>query len=154
MAQTPSAEQLYRKFENAVGNRRNKEWTLGVFEGSPEGKAYSWCSDCIAARDDLRSFRADYKGGVKIVQFEVGAREEWKGRRGDRNPFKAKSPFISDLPTAILFYGGLDVARVTAPRKEDFLYLCQRAEVYDSQIETNAWTPPKQPSDRQRRSPA
>ncbi len=143
MSETLSAEQSYRKFESAIKSQRRGSWVLGVFEGSPRSAAYSWCSDCVAARDDVRSFFTDYKGGVKLVQFRVGSREEWEGKNHRANPFRARFPFLSDLPTAILFYGRLDVARVIAPRKDDLQHLCRRASIYEKQIENGSWHPPK-----------
>jgi hypothetical protein len=143
MSEVPNAEQLYRKFEGAVLNQKDGAWTLAVFEGSPQNGAYSWCSDCIAVKDDLRSFITGYKGGVRVAQFKVGLKEEWEGEGSGLNPFKAKSPFLSDLPTAVLFYGGLDVARVSIPRLADLQFLSQRAEAYAEQIKNKSWSPPK-----------
>ena len=146
MLELPSDEKLYQKFESAIADQGPGSWRLAVFEGSPEGGAYSWCSDCVAASKDLRAFVADYQGRVKVVQFKVGAREEWEGRGHHVSPFKAGFPHLSDLPTAILFYGGLEVARILAPRKDDYLYLTRRVEIYDEQIRNGSWVPPKQAS--------
>ncbi len=143
MSEAPSADQLYRKFESAVLNKRDGAWTLAVFEGSPQNGEYSWCPDCVAVREDLMSFIAGYKGGVKVHQFKVGLKEEWEEGSQGGNPFKTKRPFLSDLPTAVLFYGGLDVARVSIPRMQDLQFLCQRAEAYVEQINDKAWSPPK-----------
>ncbi len=143
LSEAPSPEQLYRKFEGSVLNQKDGAWTLAVFEGSPQNGAYSWCSDCIAVKEDLRSFLAGYKGGVKVAQFKVGLKEEWDEESLGLNPFKVKHPFLSDLPTAILFYGGLDVARVSIPRLADLQFLSQRAEGYAEQIKSKSWSPPK-----------
>jgi hypothetical protein len=143
MPEVPNAEQLYRKFESALLNQEEGAWTLAVFEGSPQNGAYSWCSDCIAVKEDLRSFIAGYKGGVKVAQFKVGLKEEWEGENPWVNPFKTKIPFLSDLPTAVLFYGGLDVARVSIPRLSDLKFLSERAEAYAEQIKNKSWSPPR-----------
>jgi Eukaryotic protein of unknown function (DUF953) len=143
MSDVPSPEQLYRKFEGAVLNQNDGAWTLAVFEGSPQNGAYSWCSDCIAVKEDLRNFIAGYKGGVKVAQFKVGLKEEWEGEGPGHNPFKARPPHLSDLPTAVLFYGGLDVARVSIPRLADLQFLSERAEAYAEQIKNKSWSPPK-----------
>jgi uncharacterized protein DUF953 len=143
MPETLPAEQLYRKFESVIKGQRRGSWVLGVFEGSPRSGAYSWCSDCVAASNAVASFFAEYKGEVKLIQFKVGTREEWEGKEHRANPFRANSPFLSDLPTAVLFYGRLDVARVIAPRKDDLLHLCRRASIYEKQIENGSWHPPR-----------
>jgi hypothetical protein len=142
MLQIPSDEQLYRKFEASIASEGPGSWRLAVFEGSPEAGAYSWCSDCVAASKDLRSFVAGYQGTVKVIQFKVGAEVEWEGEGHHVSPFKAGFPHLSDLPTVILFYGGLEVARMLAPRKEDYEYLSRRAEIYDKQIRNGSWKPP------------
>lgn len=121
---------------------KDKEsWTLAIFEGSPTEDAYSWCSDCVAASGDLRIFLSEYRGQVKVIQFKVGSKKEWE-RRDAPSPFKAKFPHLVDLPTAILFHGRLDVARTIAPRKDDLLYLSQRADVLETQIKDGSWNPP------------
>jgi hypothetical protein len=111
-----------------------------VFEGSPCEDADSWCPDCVSAYGDLKGFSESYKGSVKLIRFKVGTKDEWEGKR-ELNPFRGKFPFLSDLPTAILFRGKLDVARIIAPRKQDLFYLCERAEIYEDQIRTNSWHP-------------
>jgi hypothetical protein len=143
MSKTFSSDELYAKFLKALSTNEPEAWMLAVFEGSPAGDAYSWCSDCVAARGDLRSFLEEYTGDVKVFQFKVGTKAEWEGKAPDRSPFKAKFPFLSDLPTAVLFKGKLDVARLIAPRKEDLLYLSRRATTYESQIASDSWNPPK-----------
>jgi len=142
MSKVISPDQLYRKVENTLYKGSDHAWILAVFEGSPTGTEYSWCSDCVAASADLRSFITEYRGIVKVVQFKVGSKREWEGLNGGPSPFKAKFPFLSDLPTAVLFRGRQDVARTIAPRKYDLLYLSRRAEVLEGQIEDGSWVPP------------
>jgi uncharacterized protein DUF953 len=143
LMQTATAPELYRKFVDVVITKGGESWILGVFEGSPTGTAYSWCSDCVAASGDLRSFLADYRGPVKVVQFKVGTKDEWEGPEGPHNPFKSKFPFLSDLPTAVLFRGRIDAARLAQPRKDDLAFLVGRVSVYEKQIEDGSWRPPK-----------
>jgi uncharacterized protein DUF953 len=138
-----SSEQLYSKFDKALGTQDGSPWVLAIFEGSPQGPKYSWCSDCIAASGQVRDFLDGYRGMVKVVQFKVGSKLEWEGAGGDLNPFKAKFPHLSDLPTAILFYGRQDVARTIAPKKDDLLYLSHRADELESQIKDGSWLPPR-----------
>jgi hypothetical protein len=135
------ASQLYLKFDNAVRKGVESAWVLAVFEGSPEGTKYSWCSDCVAASGDLKSFLADYGGIVKLMQFKVGSKREWEADDA-RNPFKTNFPYLSALPTAVLFRGRQDVARTIAPRRDDLLYLVKRAETLESLIKDGSWVPP------------
>ena len=146
MIERVTTQDLYLKFEDATKNRGGEEWALAVFEGSPSGSTYSWCSDCVAASGDLRSFLADYKGRVRTAKFKVGTQEEWEGRDGPSNPFRVRFPFLSDLPTAVLFYGRIDVARIVAPRKNDLLYLSDRAVIFDEQKRDGSWKPPQSTS--------
>ena len=143
MSGVVSPGQLYQKFDEAVRKGSDQRWVLAVFEGSPTQTEYSWCSDCVAASGDLRSFVTDYRGMVKLVQFKVGSKQEWEGSGDGLNPFKAKFPFLSDLPTAVLFRGKQDVARTIAPRKEDLLYLTRRAEILEGLIKDGSWVPPR-----------
>ena len=145
MSKPPSAGDLYAKFLKVLADNKPYAWMLAMFEGSPTEGAYSWCSDCVAASDDLRSFLREYTGGVKVTQFKVGTKDEWEDNTRGPSPFKAKFPFLSDLPTAILFRGKLDAARFIAPRKEDLLYLSNRAATYESQRASGSWSPPKEP---------
>jgi hypothetical protein len=138
-----TADELYSKFEDAIQGNGDDSWLLVVFEGSPEGGAYSWCSDCVAASGDLANFLSEYRGPVKVVQFKVGTEEEWEGANRIRSPFKAGFPYLSDLPTAVLFHGRQDVARTIAPRRVDLLYLSKRAEVLQGQILDGSWKPPR-----------
>jgi hypothetical protein len=140
--ESPSNEQLYKRFETVMTKQKAGAWILALFEGSPQDSAYSWCPDCVAASEDVRSFLASYKGHVRFVQFKVGSKEEWEGR-DKPNPFRERFPHVSDLPTAILFRGKLDVARISIPQKHDLAYLCERAEAYDGQIREGAWHPPR-----------
>ncbi len=142
MAESITQESLYTKFEKAFRQMNNGNWVLAVFEGSPAGGSYSWCSDCIAASEDLRSFMSEDRGLVKVVQFKVGSKKEWEGSSNGRSPFKVKFPHLVDLPTAILLYGKLDVARTIAPRRDDLLYLSGRAYALEGQIKDGSWNPP------------
>jgi Eukaryotic protein of unknown function (DUF953) len=142
-AESITQERLYSKFEDTVRQMKDgKSWVLAIFEGSPAEGVYSWCSDCVAASGDLRSFLSGYRGQVKVIQFKVGSKKEWEGGP-DLSPFKAKFPHLVDLPTAILFHGRLDVARTIAPRKDDLLYLSRRADVLETQIKDGSWNPPR-----------
>ena len=141
---TPSVDDLYAKFLEALANNKPGDWILAVFEGSPSEGSYSWCSDCVAASRDLSSFLREYSGDVRVSQFKVGTKDEWEDDVVGPSPFRAKFPFLSDLPTAILFNGKLDVARFIAPRKEDLLYLSKRATTYENQKVNGSWNPPKE----------
>jgi hypothetical protein len=88
---------------------------------------------------ELAAFLSKYDGPVRVVQFMVGSRGEWE----NGSPFKEQFPFLVDLPTAVLFYGRLDVARIIIPQESDLSYLCERAKAYSEQIRTGAWHPPK-----------
>jgi hypothetical protein len=144
-SRSPTHEDLYAKFLEALANNKPGDWILAVFEGSPAKGTYSWCSDCVAASRDLSSFLAEYTGDVKVSQFKIGTKDEWEENVIGPSPFRVKFPFLSDLPTAILFYGKLDVARFIAPRKEDLLYLSNRATNYENQKANGSWSPPKEP---------
>jgi uncharacterized protein DUF953 len=143
LALTATDDELYSKFQQTIVRDSGDGWVLAVFEGSPEGDTYSWCTDCVAASGGVRSFLEEYKGPVKVVQFKVGTKDEWEGRAGGPSPFKAGFPHLSDLPTAVLFHGKLDVARMIAPRKDDLSYLSERALLYESQIKDSSWSPPR-----------
>jgi len=142
MGESITQESLYAKFEDAIRHIKDENWVVAVFEGSPTGREYSWCSDCVAASEDIRGFMSEYHGMVKVIQFKVGSEKEWKGISDSRSPFKVKFPHLVDLPTAILFRGKLDVARTIAPRKDDLLYLSKRAEALEAQIRDGSWNPP------------
>lgn len=142
MTELVTSEELYRKFESFIVRGKSDAWVLAVFEGSPSGDQYSWCSDCVAASGDLRGFLTEYRGPVKVFQFKVGSEDEWEGENGRENPFKGRFPYLSDLPTAVLFHGRQDVARTIAPRKDDLSYLSRRAEVLGGMIRDGTWKPP------------
>ena len=144
MVDVPTDESLYAKFEDSIAGWKGDSWTLAVFEGSPEGDKYSWCDDCVAASGDLRNFLSEHRGKTKVLQFKVGRKDEWEGRDGGPSPFKAKLPHLSDLPTVVLFRGGLEVARMIQPRKDDYTYLSRRVEKYEQQILDGSWKPPAQ----------
>jgi hypothetical protein len=146
--QTQAAEQLHGEFRKALLNFKKGSWVLAVFEGSPTYDAYSWCPDCIPAANEMRSFSASYSGPVKLIQFKVGTKEEWEGEDQDPNPFRAKFPFVTDLPTVILFYGNVDVGRISAPRRQDLLYLCERTIAYEEQMKNHSWHPPVKPTEK------
>ena len=143
ITESVTQDELYAKFENNIRQLRDGNWVLAVFEGSPTAEGYSWCSDCVAASEGLRTFMSEYHGLVKVVSFKVGSKNEWKGASGGSSPFKAKFPHLVDLPTAILFHGRLDVARTIAPRKDDLRYLSGRAEALEAQIKDGSWNPPR-----------
>lgn len=142
MLETATAAELYKKFEDAI-LMGDGAWVLGVFEGSPTATAYSWCDDCVAASSDLREFLGEHKGRVKVMQFKVGTKMEWEGPDGGHNPFRSKFPFLSDLPTAALFRGRIDTARIIQPKKADLVYLSNRADVFETQVKDGSWKPPK-----------
>ena len=137
-----SDDELYSKFEKTIVRGDGSSWVLAIFEGSPQGDSYSWCTDCVAASGDVRRFLEEYRGPVKVVQFKVGTKKEWEGQDGGPSPFKAGFPHLSDLPSAVLFHGRVDVARMIAPRKEDLAFLSGRALVYEGQIQDSSWNPP------------
>jgi hypothetical protein len=133
--------QLYDIFLDKLSNFREDQWHLLLFEGSPTDNAYSWCSDCVFALDHVKKFKASYGGPVDFLQFKVGSKEAWDNAQA--NPFKTSFPYLTDLPTAILFRGQIDAMRVIAVEQNDLLYLCERSLVYEKQIQSGAWSPPK-----------
>ncbi len=135
------ASSLYKDFNDSLSRFETGRWAIAIFEGSPCEGQYSWCPDCNFAYDDMRRFAARYKGPVKMFHFKVGLKEEWESME-NHNPFRAKFPFLSDLPTAILFYGMTDVARVIAVREQDLEFLSERSRIYEKQIESGKWKPP------------
>ncbi len=132
--------QIYNAFLDQLSQFKENDWYLVLFEGSPTENAYSWCSDCIYAQEDVRKFKSSYDGPVKFLQFKVGSKEEWTF---PDNPFKVKFPCLTDLPTAMLFRGQVDAMRVIAVKQKDLLYLCERSQEYESQVRSGAWSPPK-----------
>jgi len=145
MESEPSAEftqpQLYNIFLDKLSSFHDDEWHLVMFEGSPADNSYSWCPDCIYALPHVKKFKAAYGGPVEFLQFKVGSREEWENEKA--NPFKISFPYLTDLPTAILFRGHIDTMRVIAVEQDDLLYLCERSLEYEKQIVSGAWSPPK-----------
>jgi hypothetical protein len=133
--------QLYEIFENKLSSFREGSWHLILFEGSATANSYSWCSDCVFALDEVKKFMASYGGPVEFLQFKVGSKEEWDN--AETNPFKKSFPYLTDLPTAILFRGQIDTMRVIAVEQKDLLYLCVRSLEYEKQIQSGAWNPPK-----------
>jgi len=132
--------QIYNAFLDQLSQFKENQWNLVLFEGSPTENAYSWCSDCIFAQEGVKKFKSSYGGPVKFLQFKVGSREDWTA---PDNPFKQKFPFLTDLPTAMLFRGQVDTIRVMAVEQKDLLYLCERSQEYENQIKIGAWSPPK-----------
>jgi hypothetical protein len=49
---------------------------------------------------------------------------------------------LSDLPTAILFFGRIDVIRIIAPQEEDLKAMIARISIYEKQIRNGDWHPP------------
>jgi hypothetical protein len=135
-----SQKQIYDEFLSQLSNFGDDKWYLVLFEGSPTEDAYSWCSDCVYASEGVKSFKSSYGGPVKLLQFKVGSREEWKS---PDNPFKASFPYLTDLPTAMLFRGQVDTMRAIGIQQRDLEYLCERSLEYENQIRSGAWSPPK-----------
>ena len=134
-------QELYDLFLEKLSKFREDQWHLVLFEGSPTDNAYSWCSDCIFALDHVKKFKASYGGPVEFLQFKVGSKAEWDNVGS--NPFKTSFPYLTDLPTAMLFRGLIDTMRLIAVEQNDLLYLCERSFVYEKQIQSGAWSPPK-----------
>src|ERR1700752_3991107 len=101
MVSEMTQRQLYDLFLDQLSSFRDDRWHLVLFEGSPTNDAYSWCPDCVFALDDVKKFKASYGGPVEFLQFKVGSREEWDNVGA--NPFKTSFPYLTDLPTAMLF---------------------------------------------------
>ncbi len=132
-------DHLYDSFLDQLSKFRDDEWHLVLFEGSPTENSYSWCADCVFAQDGVKKFKSTYDGPVYFLQFKVGSREEWSSD----SPFKIRFPYLTDLPTAVLFRGQIDAMRVIAVEQKDLLYLCERSQEYEQQIRSGAWSPPK-----------
>jgi len=139
-----TVKDLYRIFQNALDSFEPGSWHLAVFEGSPEGGLYSWCPDCIVASAHLQRFeKFNENGKAKLLKFKVGSREEWESHAsGQKNPFKQNFPILTDIPTAILFLGKLDVFRIIAPQDKDLEYMLQRIKIYRNQIKSEEWHVP------------
>ena len=145
MKSEPSSEftqpQLYNFFLDKLVLFGEDAWHLVLFEGSPADGAYSWCTDCVYALPEVKKFKASYGGPVEFLQFKVGSKEEWENAK--TNPFKTSFPFLTDLPTAMLFRGRIDTMRVIAVEQRDLLYLSERSLEFEKQIQSGAWSPPK-----------
>ena len=135
-----TALELHNQFKEIVSNFKPSSWHLAIFEGSPIEGLYSWCPDCVVASTHVANFEK-YQEKVQLLKFKVGSKREWESKT-KLNPFKAKFPFLSDIPTAILFMGRLDVFRVIAPQETDLRIMCERIDAYNRQIETAQWHPP------------
>jgi hypothetical protein len=136
-----SALQLYKQFEDTTETGfSGRAWTIAIFEGSPSEGLYSWCPDCIVASAHIERFEK-YQSDMNLLKFKVGTRKEWESKQV-LNPFKTKYPYLSDVPTAILFLNKLDVFRVVAPREKDLTLMCERTKIYEEQISSNEWHPP------------
>ena len=134
-----ASDQLYDSFLDQLSKFRDDEWHVVLFEGSPTENLYSWCPDCVFALDGVKKFKSTYGGPVHFIQFKVGSKEEWLLD----SPFKIRFPYLTDLPTAVLFRGQIDTMRVIAVEQRDLLYLCERSQEYEQQIKSGAWSPPK-----------
>jgi hypothetical protein len=134
-----SASDLYQQFLDVWRGFRSKSWTLVLFEGSPEKGLYSWCPDCNVALIHLRNFREKNRN-AKLLNFKVGSRKEWES---DENPFRKDFPNLEDLPTLVLFFGRMDMMRIVAPREADFEFVASRARIYEEQIKSGDWNPPR-----------
>jgi hypothetical protein len=143
VAKKLSAEDLYDQFQDSLKTFHSDSWRILVFEGSPAGGLYSWCPDCVVMSTYLKKFESSNPNSkkVKILKFKVGSRREWESK-GKLNPFKTRFPYLSDVPTAILFFGKLDVMRTIAPRDSDFQYMLERARIYEQQVKSGDWHPP------------
>ena len=130
-------DQFQSKFEKSFPNQ---PWTISIFEGSPANGLYSWCPDCVVASAHIQRFEK-HKNRIKLVKFKVGTRKEWENKK-DLNPFKARKPYLSDVPTAILFMRTVDVCRIVAPRESDLEMMCERTKIYEKQIRLGDWHPP------------
>jgi len=138
-------DDLYEQFQSTLGSSfKAGSWHLAIFEGSPIEGLYSWCPDCIVALPHIKKFEEynNKENRVKLVKFKVGLREEWESTER-KSPFKQNFPHLQDLPTAVLFYGKLDVFRIIAPREQDLEYALKRTKVYEEQIASKDWSVPK-----------
>ncbi|HZW58446.1 MAG TPA: thioredoxin domain-containing protein [Nitrososphaerales archaeon] len=142
-----TSEDLYKQFQESLQSFKPGSWTLALFEGSPAGGLYSWCPDCVVASTHIRKIEAEENGNhlssrsARLLKFKVGSKREWESKR-ILNPFKANFPHLSDVPTAILFFGRLDVLRIIAPREADLRYMLGRTIVYEDQVKSKDWHPP------------
>jgi hypothetical protein len=93
----------------------------------------------VFAQEGVKKFKSTYGGPVDFLQFKVGSKEEWSSD----SPFKTQFPYLTDLPTAVLYRGQIDAMRALAVELKDLLYLCERSIEYERQIKSGAWSPPK-----------
>jgi hypothetical protein len=135
---------LHRIFFRTWKGFAPNSWNLAIFEGSPENGLYSWCPDCVVASSHIAKFESLQKSSkgkkARLYKFHVGSRNEWKS---NENPFRKEFPHLSDLPTAILLRGGIDVLRMIAPREADLEMMVSRIGIYEEQIERGEWHVPK-----------
>jgi hypothetical protein len=138
-----TSQGLYSQFVDFHKNFKPGTWTIAMFEGSPANGLYSWCPDCIVASTHVRRFEERKLGSqdIKLQNFRVGSRIEWESK-SKLNPFRIRFPFLSDVPTAILFFGKLDVIRIIAPQEIDLVQMMKRTRVYENQIKSQHWRPP------------
>ncbi len=134
---------LHQIFTKAWKGFAPISWNLAIFEGSPENGLYSWCPDCVVASSHIAKFESLQKSSkskkARLYKFHVGSRNEWKSKE---NPFRKEFPHLPDLPTAILFYGSIDVVRIIAPREPDLEMMISRIRTFEEQIEKGEWHPP------------
>ena len=139
-----TAEDLYRQFQDSLHSFKPRSWTVSLFEGSPTGGLYSWCPDCVVAAAQLGSFEkrdALLLNQARLLNFKIGSKREWESKQ-ILNPFRSRFPFLSDIPTAVLFFGRLDVMRLIAPQAADLRYLFKRAKTYEEQMKSKECHPP------------
>jgi hypothetical protein len=138
-----TADDLFQQFQDSLSSFAPNTWYLAIFEGSPAEGLYSWCPDCVVASTHISHFEEEFKrSNVKLLKFKVGSKEEWESKSAQKNPFKQNFPYLSDVPTVILFLSRLDVCRVIAPQESDLNYLCKRIDAYVEQIESGQWHVP------------
>jgi hypothetical protein len=137
------ADALHQIFNRAWKDFAPNSWNLAIFEGSPENGLYSWCPDCVVASTHIAKFESLQKSRkgrkARLCKFHVGSRSEWKS---EKNPFRKEFPHLTDLPTAILLYGRIDVLRIIAPREPDLEMMISRIPTFEEQIEKGEWHPP------------
>ena len=135
-----TADDLYKQFRKSLTSFEEEGWNLAIFEGSPAEGLYSWCPDCIVASAHFKHFE-EYQDQIRLLKFKVGTRKEWESKTR-LNPFRTNFPYLSDVPTAILFRGKLDTCRIIAPREADLEFMSARVKAYEEQIHSGDWHPP------------
>jgi len=137
------SDALYQIFIKTWKGFAPNSWNLAIFEGSPENGLYSWCPDCVVASSHIAKFESLQKSSkgtkARLYKFRVGSRKEWKSKE---NPFRNEFPHLSDLPTAMLFYGKIDVLRIIALQEPDLEMMIARIRTFEEQIEKGEWRPP------------